>query len=136
MVNSVVAAVGSQTNKYIIGVDVDQASLSKQVITSATKGLNASVQKILGQYYCGSWDSTLGGKNQNLGASDNATGLPTDTDSWRFRTWTTAQYNTIFKAVQDGTVVPDGTVPSDINDAAWWATNTASMTHIKVTLDK
>mgnify|MGYP000845306413 FL=1 len=136
MINSVVAAVGSQTNKYIIGVDVDQASLSKQVITSATKGLNASVQKILGQYYGGSWDSTLGGKNQNLGASDNATGLPTDTDSWRFRTWTTAQYNTIFKAVQDGTVVPDGTVPSDINDADWWATHTVSMTHIKVTLDK
>jgi basic membrane protein A len=136
MVNSVVAAVGSQTDKYIIGVDVDQASLSTQVITSATKGLNVSVQKILGQYYGGSWDSTLGGKNQNLGAADDSTGLPTTSTSWRFRTWTTAQYNTLFESVKNGTVVPDGTVPTDINEASWWATNTASMTHIRVTLDK
>lgn len=136
MVNSVVAAVGSSTSKYIIGVDTDQSGLSTQVITSAMKGLGASVEKVLGQFYTNAWDTTLGGKAQNLGASDEATGLPTSDTAWRFKTFTKAQYETLFASVKDGTVVPDGTIPADINDVTWWATNTASMSHLTVTLDK
>jgi basic membrane protein A len=136
MVNSVVAAVGSATNRYIIGVDTDQANLSNQVITSAMKGLGVSVQKILGQYYGNTWDADLAAKTQNLGAADDATGLPTATTSWRFRTFTVEQYTALFNKVKAGTVTPNGTVPEDINDATWWSTNTASMSHITVTLDK
>jgi basic membrane protein A len=136
MVNSVVAAVGSSTDKYIIGVDTDQHKLSGQVITSAMKGLGVSVQKVLGQYYGNTWDANLAAKAQNLGAADDATGLPTSSDAWRFKTFTLTQYNDLFAKVKNGTVTPDGTVPKDINEADWWATNTASMTHITVTLDK
>ena len=130
------AAVGSSTDKYIIGVDTDQHKLSGQVITSAMKGLGVSVQKVLGQYYGNTWDANLAAKAQNLGAADDATGLPTSSDAWRFQTFTLAQYNDLFAKVKNGTVTPDGTVPKDINDPTWWATNTASMTHITVTLDK
>ena len=136
MVNSVVAAVGTSKDEYIIGVDTDQHALSDQVITSAMKGLGASVEKVLGQYYDGTWDANLGGKAQNLGAADDATGLPTSDAAWRFKTFTKDQYNTLFAAVKGGTIVPDGTVPADINDASWWTTNTANMSHISVTLDK
>lgn len=136
MVNSVIAAVGSSTDRYVIGVDTDQASLSNQVITSATKGLSVSVQKILGQWNGGTWDTDLKAKTQNLGAADDATGLPTADASWRFKTFTKAQYNTLFTAVKNGTVVPDGTTPEDINDTAWWATKDTAMTHVTITLDK
>jgi len=136
MVNSVIAAVGNYTDRYIIGVDTDQASLSDQVITSATKGLNASVQKILGQWKGGAWDTDLKAKAQNLGAAEDATGLPTADGSWRFKTFTKEQYNALFNSVKNGTVVPDGTVATDINDATWWANATSKMTHVTVTLDK
>ncbi len=146
MVNSVVAAVGSNTDRYIIGVDVDQASLSKQVLTSATKGLVTSVDRVLGQLYSDKWDSLLGGKTQNLGAAEDATGLPTSADSWRFKTFTKEQYNTLFTSVKDGTVVPDGDVAAigeegakkDCSTTEWWTSKLTATkyTHINFTLDK
>lgn len=136
MVNSVVAAVGSSTDKYIIGVDTDQSVLSKQVVTSATKGLAPSVEKVLGQFYGNKWDSVLGGKTQTLGAADDATGLPTATDSWRFKNFTVAQYNALFADVKSGKVVPNGEVAANMADADWWVTATKSMSHVNVILDK
>lgn len=138
MVSSVIAAVGNYKDRYIIGVDTDQASLSAQVITSATKGLNASVQKILGQWNKGTWDTDLKAKTQNLGAADDATGLPTTDASWRFKTFTKDQYNTLFASVKNGTVTPDGTIDLEngINSTEWWTAHTSSMTHVNVTLEK
>lgn len=136
MLNSVIAAVGSAKDRYIIGVDTDQHQYSDQIITSATKGLAPSVVKVLGQFYSGSWDSVLGGKLQTLGAADDATGLPTEDASWGFKTFTKDQYNSLYNDVKSGKVVPNGEVGEDINSADWWTNATKLMTHVNVVLDK
>lgn len=136
MFNSVIAAVGSAKDRYIIGVDTDQHKYSDQIITSATKGLAPSVVKVLGQFYSGSWDSVLGGKLQTLGAADDATGLPTEDASWGFKTFTKDQYNSLYNDVKSGKVVPNGEVGEDINSADWWTNATKLMTHVNVVLDK
>lgn len=107
MFDSVKAAATANADKNvkIIGVDVDQASEHKSVITSAVKGLSASVKLVLDKFYAGKWDSELGGKAQNLGAKEDATGLPTATESWRMTKFTVAEYNVLFDAIKTGTVV-------------------------------
>lgn len=126
MFNSVKSAASEYTDAKIIGVDVDQSGESEKVITSAVKGLSASVQKVLGQFYANKWDAELANKAQNLGASDDATGLPTDT--WRLKNFTVDQYNALFAKVKAGTIVPDAEYPEDVSAKTW--------TKLTVTLDK
>ena len=136
MVQSVVAAsqeVGGDTKK-IVGVDVDQHALSENVITSAQKGLAVSVKLALGEYYGNEWDSKLGGKTQNLGAAEDATGLPTNDDAWRFKTFTKAEYNTLFESIKKGTVTPRSDVAGDCNVESFWSQDIFS--NISITLDK
>lgn len=109
------AAEASGENAKIIGVDVDQSKLSNRVITSAVKGLSESVQIILTQYYAGEWDAKLAGKTSNLGASDNATGLPTAT--WSLKNFTLEQYNALFANIANGTVEVKAGVPDNCNSA-------------------
>ena len=136
MVQSVVAAsqeIGGDTKK-IVGVDVDQHALSENVITSAQKGLAVSVKLALGEYYGNEWDSKLGGKTQNLGAAEDATGLPTNDDAWRFKTFTKAEYNTLFDSIKKGTVTPRSDVAGDCNVESFWSNDIFS--NISITLDK
>ena len=104
--NSVMAAAQETTGKWVVGVDVDQSNLSARVLTSAMKGLGVSVQAALEDFYAGNFD---GGKSITLGVSEDAVGLPTETASWRFTTFTSAQYNSIFTKLDNKTVV----VPTD-----------------------
>ncbi len=117
MFQSVKAAAEEYTGAKIIGVDVDQSNESDRVITSAVKGLSASVEKVLGQYYDGKWDTELAGKSQNLGAADNATGLPTDT--WSMTKFTIDDYKAVLASIKDGTVTPKSDVPDDANNKDW-----------------
>lgn len=136
MVQSVVAAsqeIGGDTKK-IVGVDVDQHALSENVITSAQKGLAVSVKLALSEYYGNEWDSKLGGKTQNLGAAEDATGLPTNDDAWRFKTFTKAEYNTLFESIKKGTVTPRSDVDGDCNVESFWSKDIFS--NISITLDK
>ena len=126
MFQSVKSAASEYTNAKIIGVDVDQSGESEKVITSAVKGLSASVQKVLGQFYAGKWSELLADKAQNLGAADDATGLPTET--WRLKNFTVDQYKALFADVKSGKIVPDANYPEDVS--------TASFSKVKVTLDK
>lgn len=135
MVQSVISAANSYENAKIVGVDTDQHGLSNKVITSAQKGLAVSVKKVLDQFYNkNEWDSLLGGKAQNLGATDDATGLPTSDDAWRFTTFTKDEYNTLLNDVKNGTLTPSGDVADDCNVDSFWAKDT--FTNITVTLDK
>ncbi len=134
MVNSVVSAAAKTPAAKIIGVDTDQHALSTQVLTSAQKGLAASVNKVLGQMYGNEWDSKLGGKAQNLGASDDATGLPTEGEGWRFTTFTKDEYNTLFANIKNGTITPDAIVAEDCNVQSFWTKD--SFTNVTVTLEK
>lgn len=136
MVQSVVAAsqeIGGDTKK-IVGVDVDQHALSENVITSAQKGLAVSVKLALSEYYGNEWDSKLGGKTQNLGAAEDATGLPTNDDAWRFKTFTKAEYNTLFDSIKKGTVTPRSDVAGDCNVESFWSQDIFS--NISISLDK
>ncbi len=113
--SSVMTAAEAATNKWVIGVDVDQSSQSNRVLTSAMKGLAVAVQTALTDYYN---DEFEGGDSITLGAMDDAVGLPTATSSWLFSTFTVADYNAIFDDVADGTVV----VPSDATELATFLT--------------
>ena len=119
MFESVKSAAEANPGAKIIGVDVDQSYASDLVITSAVKGLKESVGKVLDQYYAGKWDSDLSGKTQNLGASDDATGLPIATS--RFANFSADQYNALFAKIKSGEIAPDAEVPADANNADWLA---------------
>lgn len=131
MFESVKAAAEAHPGKKIIGVDVDQSLLpgcADLVITSAVKGLSESVYLALSQFYAGEWDAKLGGKAQNLGAAENATGLPTD--SWSMENFTVEQYNAIYAQIQNGTLVPASEV--DYTTDAW----TKAFTNLNIDIEK
>ncbi len=125
MFQSVKSAAGEYENARIIGVDVDQSGESEKVITSAVKGLSASVERVLGQFYDGKWDSELANAAQNLGAAEDSTGLPTDT--WSMKNFTLDQYKELFNQIKNGEIVPAADVPEDV---------TAGWTNVVVTLEK
>ncbi len=106
---SVVAAAEATTDGKVIGVDVDQVAQSAEgrIITSAMKGLTSSVVDALTALYAngGTWPATLGGHTSVLGAAEDGIGLPTATASWKFATFTVAEYDAIFAKLVDGTVV-------------------------------
>lgn len=93
----------------IIGVDVDQYSVGEgndynPVLTSAMKGLTATVEDRLDAYFSGNWDS-IGGKVQNLGLADgDYIGLPTEGASWAFSTFTKDEYQKLLDGITDGSI--------------------------------
>ncbi len=93
----------------VIGVDVDQAGDSPTVITSAMKGLKEGTKHALKQFYDDKWDE-IADKAVNLGAKDNAVGLPTVSASWRLTKFTVAQYNELYAKLQSSAVVVDANV--------------------------
>ena len=99
-----VAAAAAANDGAVVGVDVDQSSQSETVITSAMKGLSASVQWACGKVYDGSFDE-IGGTFVTLGAKDNAVGLPTAT--WSLTKWTVDDYNAMLAKMADGSLVVD-----------------------------
>ena len=98
----------------MIGVDVDQSFESDTVITSAMKGLAASVQWACAKVYDGSY-AELGGTCATLGAKDDAVGLPTAT--WSLTGWTVEEYNEMVKAMADGTLDVQNEWEKKITDA-------------------
>ena len=129
MFDSVKSAAAEYQNAKIIGVDVDQSGESSKVITSAVKGLAASVEKVLGQFYAGEWDTVLANKTQNLGAADDATGLPTET--WSMKNFKKAQYEDLYAKIKAGEIVPQADVAAVVDSAA---VLTANLTLTKVTV--
>ena len=130
---NVKSAAEATTNGKIIGVDVDQAALSDRVITSAVKGLKVSVEKILGEYYNNEWDTKLAGQASNLGATDNATGLPTAT--WRMTKFKVADYTALFNSIKNGTVKVESKILANCNVEEFWQELVKGST-VTVTLDK
>ncbi|MBR6271806.1 MAG: BMP family ABC transporter substrate-binding protein [Lachnospiraceae bacterium] len=127
MIQSVISAANETEGGKIIGVDTDQSVLSDRVITSAMKGLSASVQKVLGEYYDGQWDTILGGQASNLGAADDATGLPIETS--KFNTFTAEDYNAIYEKIKTGAITPDANVEG-CEVADFWTALTAGHTTV------
>jgi len=111
--NSVMAAAQEGTNRWVVGVDVDQKDQSVKVVTSAMKGLAAAVQSALTDYYAGTFP---GGQIITLGAAQDGVGLPQDFS--RFTTFNQAAYDTLFAKLVDGTIV----VPSNYPELIAFAT--------------
>ncbi|MBR0230884.1 MAG: BMP family ABC transporter substrate-binding protein [Clostridia bacterium] len=116
MFNSVLSAADKYPEAKVIGVDVDQSYESEKVITSAMKGLSVSVQKVLGQFYADKWDAELKNVAQNLGAADDATGLPEAT--WSLKNFKLDDYKALFAKIKSGEIKPTDVVPDDVT-AGW-----------------
>lgn len=110
MFNSISAA-ASANEGYVVGVDVDQSGESETVITSAMKGIDQAAILALGHHFDGTWDE-IGGTTTTLGAAEDAVGLPTAEDSWRFEEFTVEQYEELFNGILDGTISVDANYPT------------------------
>ncbi len=112
---SVVASAENSTSGMIIGVDVDQAAESNRILTSAMKGLTVSVYDALTAFYDNNkaWPEEFAGATAVLGAESDGVGLPTVESSWRFDTFTTEQYQTIFDKLVDGTIVVSNDITTE-----------------------
>ena len=100
--NSVMTAAEAAGAK-VIGVDVDQSSESATVITSAMKGLGASVYAAVKAYHEGSFP---GGQNLVFDASNDGVGLPMATS--KFRSFSQADYDAIFAKLANFSVTVVG----------------------------
>ena len=107
-----VSAAASAAGQWVVGVDVDQASASDTVVTSAMKDLAGGAVAALEEHFNGTWDD-VGGTTITLGANEDAVGLPTAEDSWRFESFTVEDYNALMDQIKDGTLVVESEYPVD-----------------------
>ena len=98
-----VMAAAAEDGIKTIGVDVNQKADSETVITSATKGLGASVETVLDAIYNNEFDK-YAGKTTYFTAANNGVGLPDDFE--RFTTFNKEMYDAVFAKLADGTVDP------------------------------
>lgn len=96
--NSVMSA-AEASDAAVIGVDVDQSGESDTVITSAMKGLAASVQSALADYYAGNFP---GGQTLVYSADMDGVQLPMDTS--KFNTFSQDDYDAIFADLAAGKI--------------------------------
>ncbi|MBH1941406.1 BMP family ABC transporter substrate-binding protein [Mobilitalea sibirica] len=108
-----VMAAASEADRKVIGVDFDQRYDSDTVITSAMKGLGASVIQVLEAIYDTDKWNDFSGKTTYFNATNNGVGLPTEVigdtkgDAFdRFDTFDKAAYDTVYATLVDGTVDP------------------------------
>lgn len=108
-----VMSAASEAQAKVIGVDVDQRYDSETVISSATKGLAASVVSVLDSIYkTNNWE-TYAGKTTYFNAANDGVGLPTvvigdnKADAFdRFQTFNKEAYDAVFAQLENGSVTP------------------------------
>ena len=108
-----VMSAASEAGAKVIGVDVDQRYDSETVITSATKGLAASVISVLESIYkTNSWD-TYAANTTYFNAANDGVGLPTTVigddkaDAFdRFQTFNKDAYEAVFAQLENGSITP------------------------------
>lgn len=106
-----VMSAATEANGKVIGVDVDQRYDSETVITSAEKGLGASVKTLLESIYkTNTWD-TYAGKTTTFDASNAGVGLPTSIIGDekgnafdRFKTFDKTAYDAVYATLANGSV--------------------------------
>jgi basic membrane protein A len=137
-----VMSAASEADKKVIGVDVDQRYDSTTVVTSATKGLGASVQTVLASYYAGTFELNYGGKTTYFDATNNGIGLPTEVigdataDAFdRFNSFSKTDYDAIYARLvaKEFTLYREITV-ADTNGVATAAELTTGLGLTKVSI--
>lgn len=138
-----VMSAAAEAGTKVIGVDVDQRYDSETVITSATKGLGASVVAVLDAIYkTDSWD-TYAGVTTYFNAANAGVGLPTvvigdekGNAFDRFTAFDKAQYDAVFAKLVDGTVAPLRTITvADSNGYATAEELVTGLSLVKVTVE-
>jgi basic membrane protein A and related proteins len=138
-----VMSAAAEAGTKVIGVDVDQRYDSETVITSATKGLGASVQAVLEAIFkTDSW-ATYSGTTTYFNAANAGVGLPTEVIGEekgnafdRFTAFDEAQYDAVFAKLVDGSVVPVRSLTvADSNGYATAEELTAGLSLVKVTVE-
>lgn len=130
-----VMSAAAESSKKVIGVDVDQRYDSDTVITSATKGLGASVVAVLDSIYKSNSWTTYGGKTTYFNAANAGVGLPTEVIGGgnafdRFTSFDKAAYDKVFKTLEDGSVKPIRTFT--VADPNGYATADELTTNLKL----
>ncbi|MFA6801032.1 MAG: BMP family ABC transporter substrate-binding protein [Acholeplasmataceae bacterium] len=139
-----VMSAAAEANKLVIGVDVDQRYDSPTVITSAMKGLAASVQAVLDSIYNTNSFATYGGKTTTFNAANDGVGLPTSVigddaaNSFdRFSSFDAVDYAAAFALLVNGTVDPLRSITVAAESGAATAAELVSglsLTHVTVTV--
>ncbi len=122
-----VMSAASEAGAKVIGVDVDQRYDSETVITSATKGLAASVISVLESIYkTNSW-SQYAGTTTVFNAANAGVGLPTTVigdkngNSFdRFQSFNKEAYDKVFAKLVDGSISVKREIP--VADPTGYAT--------------
>jgi basic membrane protein A len=132
-----VMAAASEASKKVIGVDVDQRYDSDTVITSAMKGLGASVIAVLESIYKTNSFATYSGKTTVFNAANNGIGLPTtvigdaNANAFdRFTKFNKDSYDKVYKTLADGSVKLVRTFT--VADANGYATAKELTTNLKL----
>lgn len=112
-----VLAAAEEYDSRLIGVDVDQSSISDRFLTSAMKGVQNSVILALDEYHAagGIWPKELAGKSEAYGTNDACIELPVSKEAWRFQNITVEDYLNIYTLMKqeklsvsdDISVMPD-----------------------------
>lgn len=98
MGSSVMAAAEEQSGK-VIGVDIDQSSLSETVITSAKKNLAVAIEDMLKNY---ARDGFTGGTILNYAAKND--GVSLEMNNAQFAAFNKADYKKILKKLKNGEI--------------------------------
>lgn len=95
---SVISAAEASDGK-VIGVDADQSGTSETVITSAEKNISSAVENVLRDY---AGDKFIGGTAFNYAAKND--GVKLEMNNSRFRTFSSEDYDRIFKKLSEGKI--------------------------------
>lgn len=93
-------------NGLLIGVDVDQSSISERFLTSAAKGVKDSVIIALDDYFASGdvWPEELAGEVVSYGAEKKCIELPTLNGAWRFKNVTPDDYLQLLSRMKAGEI--------------------------------
>lgn len=113
-----VMSAASEADALVIGVDVDQRYDSETVMTSAAKGLAASVVSVLESIYkTDSWE-TYSGETTFFNAANDGVSLPTvvigddKADAFdRFESFSKDDYEELFAKLENGSIKPIREIP-------------------------
>lgn len=104
----------------VIGVDVDQSDVSSDMVTSAVKNMELAAETLLEAVNRGEWDMYGGVEHHFTLEEGDYLCLPTEKGSWRFNTFSTAEYEAVRRKIANGQVM----VNNDTGREPWVSGNT------------
>lgn len=93
----------------LIGADVDQSGVSDLFLTSAVKGIDASIIVALDDFFANGkkWPEDLAGTAVPYGAKEKCLSLPVQNNAWRFKNATTGDYLQVLARLRSGEIQID-----------------------------